>query len=349
MDVGVYLPFVVPILAVPLVRWLADRLHPMWATWLVTCAATVLAAGTTVALSLLTLAGLSGLSEVARWGHWSASAVRQADVIEPPTAAIATIALIGCVVAASLATIRRLRALIDAHRAARHDDHDSKLLIVGDDRPLAHALPGRPGRIVVSTGMLSLLDPAERRALLAHERAHLTYRHHMFVAVVDVMAAANVMLWPLTSAVRYTTERWADEQAAARVGDREVVARAVGKAALAARGHPAPAANAMAMGATAGPVPRRVAALLAAPPARAPRSVLTSPTGLFAMTALALTIGSAVCAADAAEDLHQALAFAHTPPAAVTASGAAGHQPERAVFTRVTDPGHAAHRSPSRR
>ncbi|MFJ6793279.1 hypothetical protein [Streptomyces sp. NPDC091268] len=106
--------------------------------------------------------------------------------------------------------------------------------------------------------MLRTLSPAERAALLAHERAHLRGRH-VFVAAVELAALCHPALRALPEPPAYALERWADESAAEAVGDRRVTARAIGTAALASRASrrpgPAPAA-------TTGPVPRRVAALL---------------------------------------------------------------------------------------
>jgi beta-lactamase regulating signal transducer with metallopeptidase domain len=158
--------------------------------------------------------------------------------------------------------------------------------------------------------MLDLLDPAERRALLAHERAHLSRQHHLFVAAVEVASAANPLLRPLIPVVRYTIERWADEISAGRVGDRSVVARAIGKAALATR-H-APPAPRMALAATAGPVPRRVTALLTAPPAHRLTAVLRSPIGLCAVAALLLSAMSGLAGVDALNDLQHLLALTKT-------------------------------------
>jgi hypothetical protein len=76
----------------------------------------------------------------------------------------------------------------------------------------------------------------------------------------------------------YTTERWADERAASVTGDRKVAARAIGKAALAGRAaaRRGPEGLKSGLGRSGstltlniggpGPVPRRVAALLAPPP-----------------------------------------------------------------------------------
>lgn len=133
--------------------------------------------------------------------------------------------------------------------------------------PSPYASWGRGGRVVVSTAVLSGLDAPERRALFTHERAHLTVRHHRYLLVADLAARANPFLRPLRTAVLYTVERWADEVAARAVGSRRTVARAIGKAALVSGGAPAPT---LAGFAEPGPVPRRVAALLApAPAARA--------------------------------------------------------------------------------
>jgi hypothetical protein len=98
--------------------------------------------------------------------------------------------------------------------------------------------------------------------------------------------------------VEYTLERWADEHAAAVTGDRGLVAETVGQVALLASHRPARLPT-MSLGivgsrarrvsvAWAGPVPRRVAALLTAPPRRhivllAACAVIVLLTGLAAM------------------------------------------------------------------
>ncbi|MFD0515724.1 M56 family metallopeptidase [Streptomyces aureus] len=117
---------------------------------------------------------------------------------------------------------------------------DSELAVLDDETPQAFALPGVPGRIVVSRGMLRCLGDGEREALLAHERAHLRRRHHLFQAVWRLTAAVNPLLQPLAEAGGFVLERWADEEAAAHVGSRTVVARAVGRAASPPPAHPAP-------------------------------------------------------------------------------------------------------------
>lgn len=144
------------------------------------------------------------------------------------------------------------------------------LTVLPDEVPYAYALPSRSGRtgsagpagrgrVVVSDAMLAGLTAPERQALIAHERAHLVGRHHRYLLGSRLTASANPFLRPLWTAVAFSAERWADEEAAREVGDRRVVAAAVGKAALLSGPSLAPG---IAGFAAAGPVPRRIAALL---------------------------------------------------------------------------------------
>jgi Zn-dependent protease with chaperone function len=89
------------------------------------------------------------------------------------------------------------------------------------------------GTVYVTSGMLKVLNPAQQRALLAHEWAHLVERHAAARTIGVYAAAANPMLAPVREAIGYLCERHADEIAAGETGSRSVVARAVAAAALA--------------------------------------------------------------------------------------------------------------------
>lgn len=179
-------------------------------------------------------------------------------------------------------------------RRLRLPSMDAELVVLSDSAPAAYAVPGRPGHIVVSAGMLRLLDEDERRVLLAHERAHLRLRHHVYVRIADVAAGAVPVLRPLRDRVRFATERWADEAAVADVGDRTVVARAICRAALA--GAPR---GALAM-ATLG-VPDRLEALLDDDASRAHRwATTTSVVGAVVVVAVSSTLQLRLVAAFAA-------------------------------------------------
>ncbi len=156
-------------------------------------------------------------------------------------------------------------------------------MIVDEPGLHAFAVPGAAGRVVVSSGMLRSLDGAERRALLAHERSHLRHRHHLFLTALRLAAAVNPLLYPVFRAAVFTIERWADEDAAEAVQDRPLVARTLGKAALASLRHPAAA-----LPLAAQHVPRRMQALLAAPPPRRTAVILALGAVLLLITGLSL-------------------------------------------------------------
>jgi Zn-dependent protease with chaperone function len=108
-----------------------------------------------------------------------------------------------------------------------------RLVVVAADEAYAFAVPGRRWRILVSEGMLRVLDGAQRRVLFAHERAHLRFSHHRFRAVAQFAATVNPLALPAERAMVFLCERWADEYAAAEVGDRRLTARSLSAAALA--------------------------------------------------------------------------------------------------------------------
>ena len=94
-------------------------------------------------------------------------------------------------------------------------------LWVRDDRPLALSIGGRPGLIVVSDAIPRVLTPAAVAATLEPERAHLRGRHHLLVAVVEVLAAAlpvSPLLRAAPAALKDLVELAADAQAARRCG-----------------------------------------------------------------------------------------------------------------------------------
>lgn len=132
-------------------------------------------------------------------------------------------------------TASAARSLARQHQARRVPIPDGDLLVIEVETPTAFAVPGRHPHVVVSTGMLELLDADERRAMLAHERAHRRHGHHRFIVATEVAAAMVPPLRPAARRVRFATERWADQDAAREVGDPKVVARAIARAALARR------------------------------------------------------------------------------------------------------------------
>src|SRR4051812_38225302 len=130
MDVDGYLPLVLPVIAALAAHPLAERLPPRTATWVLTALA----------------AGLAGCATV------TLAALAQG-------APVAAVALAAAITSATYATIRHVRALRSMARAARELPGDPTLAVIDDDHVDAYTVPGR---VVVSTGMLALLTPAER-------------------------------------------------------------------------------------------------------------------------------------------------------------------------------------------
>ncbi|MEU9056047.1 M56 family metallopeptidase [Streptomyces sp. NPDC048384] len=297
MGVFVFLPLVLPLTAWPIARLAEQHLHPRTATRLLTAVAAVMAVCSTVCLALAMVVGTAQLPGNPLPDGWSDPEVRAAVPYDEIVGKAAIPALCAVVVACGRTLWRHGRVRRHAHRALAGLP-GTGVVVLPDEVPYAYALPGRRrDRVVVTTGLLDPLEPAERRALFAHERAHLAARHHRFLLAVQLAARANPFLRPLRTAVSYTAERWADEEAARAVGSRRRVASAIGKAALVSRGTPVAT---LAGFAAPGPVPRRVAALLGpAPQGRRWPSLFTS-VGLAAWCAAAGTAVSAMSSANSA-------------------------------------------------
>ncbi len=318
MNALVYLPLLVPVLAAAAARPLAARLEPRLATWLLTATTVALAVFSTAALALLAASALARVPFLAALGDYSQPALRSGDPVPAVAGTAAALLLTALAVAVAVVVRVRARALAESYRRAARMAPGGRVVVVPGRAIEAYALPGSPGRIVVSGRLLEVLDDRGRAALLAHEHAHLDGQHHLFTTVAHLAAAANPLLLPVARAVDYTVERWADERAAAITGDRRLVASTIGQVALLAPARPA-RLRAAALGITgargrghgargraislawAGPVPRRVAALLAPPPHRQ----LT----LLAVVALLILVAGA-SAVEAARDLHALLEFA---------------------------------------
>jgi hypothetical protein len=246
---------------------------------------------------------------MASLGHYSQDVVHRSDHTSAVTGAMAAVVLVVVAAGVAVAFRHRARALAESYRRAARLHDDGTVVVVRGTAVEAYALPGWPGRIVVSGHLLEALDEPGRAALLAHERAHLAGRHHLFTTVAHLAAAANPILVPLARTVDYTVERWADEHAARVTGDRRLVALTIGRVAMMATPARWPAAGlGMVSAGTrrvsmawAGPVPRRVAALLGPPP----RSRIL----LMALAVLVVVLAGA-CALQAARDLHALLELA---------------------------------------
>ena len=307
------LSLIVPLIAGLSARRLAEWLPPRSATWLLAGSAVALAGASTIMLGLLMLAAAVRIPLVAEFGHMSVARVIPHDPMPLPFGLAAAVLLAAAALAALWVAWRRVTALVAAHRQGRRLPGTGQVVVVTDEAADAYAVPGWPGRIVVTSGMMLALGQAERRVLLAHERAHVSGNHYLFTAAARLAAAANPLLRPVSDAVGYCVERWADERAATATGDRALAARAIARAALAAAATPQRRPEPVLGVATvpdglrgAGVMPRRVAALLRPPP-RARLALLA--------VAVALVMVCGLAVLEAGLDLHALIELAQGPVA----------------------------------
>ncbi|MCY7372476.1 MAG: M56 family metallopeptidase [Spirochaetaceae bacterium] len=292
MHVAIYLPLLVAAVLGWLAPSLARLLPPATAARLLTVAGAVTAAATSFVLAVLAFTLVAELAPVARLGSWSRSGLDASNPVPDVASVVAGAAV--CVLAMVTARVafQRVRAALAARAlCTRLGGGPGELMVVDDPAVDVFAVPSLRGRIVASRLLLSSLPADERRAVLAHETAHLRQHHHRYRILAELAAATNPLLRRLVPAVEYATERWADEVAARAVGDRAVVARALARTGLrsAAPGRPELwAAAALRAGDVGSPLVRRVEALLEPAPRHRPLLVAV----VVAM--LVLTVGASV-------------------------------------------------------
>lgn len=135
----------------------------------------------------------------------------------------------GALLALLLAGVERDRGSGDSpRRMIETIPHEVEVLADGtalwvcdDDAAFACALPGTTPAIVVTRGLRSLLTQTQLAAVLAHERAHLRYRHHLALSIARLHRDALPHTRgsrDLVRATRLLIELIADDSAARTVG-----------------------------------------------------------------------------------------------------------------------------------
>ena len=158
---------------------------------------------------------------------------------------VAAVALIGALAVAATIVLRLLISLYGVSRRSRARRSRHRLLVDLLDRaerrdaqlgqhggpdnlrvlegalPLAYCLPGRESRVVLSDGVLQVLDRAQVDAVLAHEQTHLRHRHEVvmesFTAFYRAVPAPLRSRAPL-DAVHLLLEMVADDAARRQCG-----------------------------------------------------------------------------------------------------------------------------------
>ena len=183
------------------------------------------------AWSVLAALGLAGLTlavhTTALGGGLSyaigACVIRLRDMYATPGGAAAAglgLTLTGAVVArTALTTVTHVRAV---REQAQQHAQTARLIgrpepalgatLVDHPQPAAYCVAGPQPTVVVTTGALQALDPAQLDAVLAHERAHLAGRHHRLVAMATIVRQVLPFL-PLTRAADEQVTRLAEMHA----------------------------------------------------------------------------------------------------------------------------------------
>ncbi len=225
MNVVALVPVLAAIVGLAAGWFLPRYLSPMRATQVLTASIVVTAAAIVAALVQISIAGASEIPAVSDAVGWCRALYHGQHGASPLVGALAAVAL-GLVTAGVARQGRRVRR--DRRAFADVDG----LQLIDAEGPVAFAVPGRPGGVVLGNGLLRHLDRHERSAVLAHETAHLTLNHHRYVGAAELCAAGLPFLRPLARRVRFMTERWADEVAADRIGSRQLLARTIARVAL---------------------------------------------------------------------------------------------------------------------
>jgi hypothetical protein len=281
--------------------WAGDRLPPAgWARATQAC----LRAGRALAYLALVVAAapgalvLVGARSTAHACHRLVAAglpaPAPASVAARAVAAAALVALVG----RSVAARRRARTGLRLARAepwlGHHHLRDGvDVVTLPCDEHLAYAVPGRPGQVVLSTGLVRALDRDEVEAVLRHERAHLRHGHHRELGVAADVEACFGWFPPArrsAATLRLAVERWADEEAAGGCPQRRPAMRRALVKVVTGAGVPAPPF------ADVGTVVARLDALAERPP-RAGLPARLVATGPMVAVAVAPVVVAAACAA----------------------------------------------------
>jgi len=192
-----------------------------------------------VALVSLGFGVVSLCRDLAALVHLCAGRLSDAPPISPSATVVASALLVGVVGRLAWALGRTVR---DQRRQRRRtvgvidilgrQDVERGVLVLDHDAAYAFCVPGRPARVVLTSGLLDSLSPDEIEAVLLHENAHLQQHHHLALSFARVLASAFGAVAPfLRTAEREVArlvEMCADDAACRGVGTETVRAALAG-------------------------------------------------------------------------------------------------------------------------
>ena len=274
-------------------RWLPQASWPLrapraaiavWQAATLSVIASVVAAGVILAVPCLRVSTDPAVLRACLSVMWAQYTTPQ-GMLAPASGAVVVVGVLGRITWCTGMVMAGAR-----RRRARHDDvlamiarpGPAGVRVIDDKHPAVYCLPGRR-RIVLTTGALGCLDSRQLDAVLAHERAHLSGRHHLVLTFPYALKDAFPAIGFFTIAARQVSEliEVAADDAAIRREHRLTLAGAL--LAVATAGVPA---GALGAGGTA--AAQRIRRLIDPPERPSPaRRVLTSTT-LAAVSILAL-------------------------------------------------------------
>ncbi|MEY9932020.1 Zn-dependent protease with chaperone function [Catenulispora sp. GP43] len=224
----------VALLAPPLLarHWPADRAPRLTVALLqiLTCSFLLAAVGAGLALAFTLVEGLSELSptldscadQLPVTDHGSlGTALGHLGWI---SAVLLSARLLYCLAATFGTARRRRRAHSRMLRILATRDDELGVLVLDHPAPACYCLPGD---VVITTGALERLSAKQLEAVLLHERAHLSGRHHLIIALATAIRRTIPHIRLLAYAERETrrvVELIADDAAVAHTGAPTVAA-----------------------------------------------------------------------------------------------------------------------------
>ena len=254
-------------------RRIAQNLPPAIATMFLVLGSVVTGGAALTVLGMLAAIWLGGSTLIAHLVPWSPTVLAATSPIPAPIGQLSgglllILALFGGVRAgrrlATVAVVLGSRpGLASGVVVSRPELPGRPVVVVDDPVPDAFATPWPHGNILLTSGLVESLTPARLRVVLLHEEAHLRYHHGWLRLAVELTSCLVPCLGPISRDVGTASERWADEYAASRCGDRRAVARTVAQVGLL---RPRSSAVAGAASASGGNVVNRVQSMLAPAP-----------------------------------------------------------------------------------
>jgi Zn-dependent protease with chaperone function len=276
-------------------RWLARAVWPLqaprvgvaaWLTGALSVAASAAAAGLILAIPCVQLTtNLHALQ--ACLSMWRGQYASPAGATAGAAGSVLTVTVLGRLAwfcCSALNAARQRRAIHDdALALIARPGPAPDVAVIDGDQPAAYCVPGRR-RIVLTTGALTRLDGRQLDAVLAHERAHLSGRHHVMVMLAVALKDALPPIRFFAVAAQHVTDlvEVAADDAAIRRTPRLTLAAAL----LAVAAADAPA---WALGAGGSAATQRIERLIAPPVRGSIMQRAVTFAALAALAALAIT------------------------------------------------------------